>query len=318
MAHARDESSPLFAGNAAGTLRLIFYLALAVVLMVLDQRNGWMWRARDAAAAVVEPVYRLAGLPVAGMRTLSVAFGDRQHLTEQNQRLREDLLLANAKLNRMAAVAQQNQHLKELLDTRHSLELNVQLARVIGVDLGAYSHRLMLNVGARDGVKPGQPVIDAHGVMGQVIESLPTTSVVMLVTDPAHAIPVVVERSGLRTVAYGARDGSGLVLPNIPLSADVRPSDRLLTSGLGGRFRPGFPVGRVTEVAPAATGMFLVAQVQPAADIGRSEDVLLLHDQAEPDGPPAPAKPMGPPSELAPANAADAPATPPAPAGVSR
>lgn len=318
MAHARDESSPLFAGNAAGTLRLIFYLALAAVLMVLDQRNGWMWHVRNAAAAVVEPVYRLAGLPVAGMRTISVAFGDRQRLTEQNQRLREDLLLANAKLNRMAAVAQQNQHLKELLDTRRSLELNVQLARVIGVDLGAYSHRLMLNVGARDGVKAGQPVIDAHGVMGQVIESLPTTSLVMLVTDPAHAIPVVVERTGLRTVAYGSRGGDQLVLPTIPLAADMQPGDQLLTSGLGGRFPPGFPVGRVTAVAPAATGMFLVAQVQPAADIGRSEDVLLLHDQAEPDGPPAPAKPVGPPSDLAPSSAADGSSNPPAPPGVSR
>jgi rod shape-determining protein MreC len=218
----------------------------------------------------------------------------------------------------MAAVAQQNQHLKELLDTRRSLELNVQLARVIGVDLGAYSHRLMLNVGARDGVKAGQPVIDAHGVMGQVIESLPTTSLVMLVTDPAHAIPVVVERTGLRTVAYGSRGGDQLALPTIPLAADVEPGDQLLTSGLGGRFPPGFPVGRVTEVAPAATGMFLVAQVQPAADIGRSEDVLLLHDQAEPDGPPAPAKPVGPPSELAPSSAADGSSNPPDVSGTSR
>jgi rod shape-determining protein MreC len=304
MARARDETSPLFAGNAAGTLRLIFYLALAMVLMVLDHRNGWLWRLRYGTAVVVEPVYRLAGLPAAGVRTMSVAFADRQRLTEQNQRLREDLLLANAKLNRMSAVAEQNQRLKELLDTQHSLELNVQLARVIGVDMGAYRYQLTLNVGARDGVKPGQPVIDAHGVMGQVKEVLPTTSVVMLVTDPAHAIPVVIERSGLRTVAYGSHDGDQLTLPNIPLAADVRAGDRLLTSGLGGRFPPGFPVGEIRTVAPAATGMFLVAQAQPAADIDRSEDVLLLHDQAEPDGPPAPVKSMGPSSDLAPVTGA--------------
>lgn len=301
MARTRDESSPLFAGNAAGTLRLIVYLALSVVLMVLDHRNGWLWRVRSAASVVVEPMYRLADLPGAGIRTLSVAFADRKLLTEQNQRLREDLLLANARLNRMAGVAEQNLHLKELLDTRRSLGLKVQLARVVGVDLGAWQQRLVLNLGARDGVKPGQPVIDAHGVMGQVIEVLPTTSVVMLVTDPVHAIPVVVERSGLRTVAYGARDGSGLVLPNIPLSADVRLGDRLLTSGLGGRFPPGFPVGKVTAVTTDSTGMFRVARVRPAADIDRSEDVLLLHDQAEPDGPPAPAVPAGPPAALAPA-----------------
>lgn len=311
MARAREGSSPLFAGNAAGTLRLIVYLALAVVLMVLDQRNGWLWQLRSAASAVVEPVYRLAGLPAAGVHTLGVAFADRQLLTSQNQRLREDLLLANAKLNRMAAVAEQNQRLKELLDTQHSLELNVQLARVIGVDLGAYRYELTLNMGARDGVKPGQPVIDAHGVMGQVKEVLPTTSVVMLITDPAHAIPVVVERTGLRTMAYGSRDGDQLSLPTIPLAADVRAGDKLLTSGLGGRFPPGFPVGEIRSVAPAATGMFLVAIARPSADLDRSQDVLLLHDLAEPDGPPPPVTPMGPPADLAPASttSAAAPAT---------
>ncbi|HQU46431.1 MAG TPA: hypothetical protein PK867_26730, partial [Pirellulales bacterium] len=124
----------IFEGNAAGTLRLIVYLALAMVIMVLDHRNGWLWRARGAASWVVEPVYRLANLPGAGVRSLTVAFADRKLLTEQNQRLREDLLLANARLNRMAGVAEQNQHLKQLLDTRRSLELNVQLARVVGVD----------------------------------------------------------------------------------------------------------------------------------------------------------------------------------------
>lgn len=310
MARARDESSPLFAGNAAGTLRLIVYLALAVVLMVLDQRNGWLWRLRSTAAVVVEPVYRLAGLPAAGMHTLSIAFSDRQHLTAQNQRLREDLLLANAKLNRMAAVAEQNERLKQLLDTQHSLGLNVQLARVIGVDLGAYRYRLTLNMGSRDGVKPGQPVIDAHGVMGQVKEVLPHTAVVMLITDPSHAIPVTIARTGLRTVAYGTRDGDQLSLPNLPLAADVRVGDKLLTSGIGGRFPPGFPVGRIEHVAPAATGMFQVALAQPAADIDRSTDVLLLHDQAEPDGPPALPTPVGPPE-------APTPATPASPAAKS-
>jgi rod shape-determining protein MreC len=301
MAHARDESSPLFAGNSAGTLRLIVYLALALVLMVLDQRNGWLWRVRYSAAMVVEPIYRIAGLPSAGVHALSVAFADRQHLTVQNQRLREDLLLANAKLNRMAAVAEQNARLKELLETQRSLHLKVQLARVIGVDMGAYRYRLTLNMGARDGVAPGQPVIDAHGVLGQVREVLPTSSMVMLITDPTHALPVVIERSGLRTVAYGSRDGDNLMLPDIPLAADVRVGDHLLTSGIGGRFPAGFPVGEIRAVKPAASGMFLEAQAQPAADIDRADDVLLLHDLAEPHGPPAPDPRMGPPADLAPA-----------------
>jgi len=321
MALAREESSPLFAGTVAGTLRLIMYLALAMVLMVLDHRNGWIWRLRYATNVLVEPVYRLASLPSAGMRAASVAFADRNRLTEQNQRLREDLLLANAKLNRMATVAEQNQRLKGLLDTQRSLELNVQLARVIDVDLGTYRHRMLLNVGARDGVKAGQVVIDAHGVIGQVVEVMPTTSLVMQVTDPDHAIPVVIERTGLRTVAYGSRDGGLLSLPNISMASDVHAGDKLLTSGLGGRFPPGFPVGEIRSVEQSASGLFLEGRAQPLADLDRSEDVLLLHDLAEPVGPPAAVDPSGPPTGLAPspaesssvapaAHAADAPAAP--------
>jgi rod shape-determining protein MreC len=180
----------------------------------------------------------------------------------------------------------------------------VQLARVIGVDLGAYRYQLTLNMGSRDGVEPGQPVIDAHGVMGQVKAVLPHTAVVMLITDPSHAIPVTIARTGLRTVAYGSRDGDQLSLPNLPLAADVRAGDKLLTSGIGGRFPPGFPVGRIESVAPAATGMFQVALATPAADLDRSTDVLLLHDQAEPKGPPDLPLPEGPPQALAPAASA--------------
>ncbi|RDS79772.1 rod shape-determining protein MreC [Dyella psychrodurans] len=306
MPLAREESSPLFAGTAAGTLRLIFYLALAMVLMVLDHRNGWLWRLRYATAIVVEPVYRLASLPADGMHAMSVAFADRRMLTEENQRLREDLLLANAKLNRMSAVAQQNERLKELLDTQRSLELHVQMARVIGVDLGAYRYRMMINVGARDGVKAGQPVIDAHGVMGQVINVLPTSSMVMLVTDPDHALPVMIERTGLRTIAYGSRSGEQLTLPMIPMAADVRPGDKLLTSGLGGRFPEGFPVGEIRSVGPGQAGTFLEARAQPSADLDRTDEVLLLHDLAEPAGPPPPANPAGPPADEAPAPATSA------------
>ena len=303
MPLAREESSPLFAGTAAGTLRLIFYLAMAMVLMVLDHRNGWLWRLRYATAIVIEPVYRLASLPADGFHALSVAFADRRMLTEQNQRLREDLLLANAKLNRMAAVAEQNQRLKELLDTQHSLELHVQLARVIGMDMGAFRHRIMINLGARDGIRSGQPVIDAHGVVGQIVDVLPNSATVMLVTDPDHALPVVVQRTGLRTVAYGSRNEQQLTLPNVPMAADVRPGDKLLTSGLGGRFPQGFPVGEISSVDPAPSGMFLEAHAQPGADLDRSDEVLVLHDLAEPAGPPPPATPAGPPASEAPAPA---------------
>ncbi|MHC1480374.1 rod shape-determining protein MreC [Frateuria aurantia] len=299
MALPREGGPSLFAGPIAGTLRLVMYLAIALVVMVLDHRNGWMYHVRYAASVIVEPLYRLAGQPSRSLHALTVAFADRSLLTEQNRELRQDLLLANAKLSRMSEVARQNTHLRELLDTQHSLDINVQLARVIGVDLGAFRHRLTINLGSRQGVQAGQPVIDAHGLLGQVVNVLPTTAEVMLVTDPDHAVPVTIERTGLRTVAYGSHDEGLLTLPEIPGAADVRAGDRLLTSGLGGRFPAGFPVGTVIA-AGASNGMFLEASARPAADIDRADEVLLLHDLAEPIGPPGPAPQVGPPAALAP------------------
>ena len=122
--------------------------------------------------------------------------------------------------------------------------------------------------------------------MGQIVEVLPNTSVAMLITDPTHAIPVVVERTGLRTIAYGSGAIDRLELPNIPISADVQVGDQLLTSGLGGRFPAGFPVGEIALVSTDASGMFAAASAQPAAALDRSGDVLLLRDQPQPYGPP--------------------------------
>lgn len=304
MTLTRDGGS-LFSANMAGTLRLIVYLALASVSMVLDHRGHWLAKVRYGTAVMVEPIYRLAGLPAEGLHAARVAFADRKRLTEDNRQLRVDLLLANARLNHMAAISRQNTRLKKLLDTRRNLHMNVQLARVIDIDLGAFSHRITLDVGARQGVNVGQVVIDAHGIMGQVTEVLPSTCTVMLITDPEHAIPVTDSRTGMRTVAYGSHETGLLRLPTIPVSADVRDGDTLVSSGLGGRFPPGFPVATVTHVEPQVSGMFLTAQARPAADMDRSGEVLLLRDLAPPVGPPEPAGAAGPPAALAPEAAAD-------------
>ncbi|MCE5233673.1 MAG: rod shape-determining protein MreC [Mizugakiibacter sp.] len=308
---ARNGTAPLFSDTAAGTLRLIGYLALACVLMVVDQRGGWLARLRYAGALAVEPIYRLAALPAGLVQDARLALAERSGLTDENRRLREALLLAQARLNRLDAIADQNQRLKELLDVRHVLGMNVQLARLLDIDLDPFRHRIVLDAGARDSVAVGQVVIDAHGVMGQVVEVLPHMAVAMLITDPNHALPVTVERTGLRTVAYGTGAIDQLKLPNIPLSARVQVGDRLVTSGLGGRFPAGFPVGEIVQIGPDQAGMFAVAIARPAAALDRSGEVLLLHDLAEPVGPPAPVAPVGPPAQLAPAAApAAAPGAP--------
>jgi rod shape-determining protein MreC len=213
--------------------------------------------------------------------------------------LRQALILARARLNRVAALATQNTRLKALLDAQKNLGLEVQLARLIDIDLDPYRHRVVIDAGSNQGVAAGQPVIDADGVMGQITEVLPNTSVAMLVTDPNHATPISIERTGLRTIAYGSGAIDGLTLPNIPISADIRVGDRLVTSGMGGRFPAGFPVGTVRDIGTDPSGLFAVAVATPSAALDRSSEVLLLHDLAEPYGPPDLAPVFGPPAELA-------------------
>jgi rod shape-determining protein MreC len=293
---SNDSSTPLFAAGASSTLRLIGYLALAIVLMVADHRGAYLERVRWSLSLAIEPLYRLAALPARLAQQGRLAIADREQLTEQNAELSRQLMLAQARLNRLATLSTQNQRLQELLDVQHSLNIGVQLAKIIDVDTDPFRHRVMLNVGVNQGVSVGQAVIDAHGIMGQVIEVLPNTAMVMLISDPAHALPVVVERTGLRTIARGGGALDMLELPNVPVSAELKIGDRLLSSGLGGHFPAGFPVGEIRKISNDVTGMFAAATAAPSAALDRSGEVLVLHELPDPVGPPEPAPPSGPPA----------------------
>jgi len=196
-------------------------------------------------------------------------------------------------------VQEQNQRLQRLLDVQRSLGLGAQLARLIDVDPGPFHRRIVLNLGSVDGVAVKQAVIDGTGVMGQIVETLPHTSTVMLITNPAHAIPVAIERTGLRTIAKGGSNADTLELPNIPISADVKIGDRLITSGLGGIYPAGFPVGEIRAIANDASGMFAAALATPSAALDRSGEVLVLHEVPDAIGPPDLAPDTGPPASLA-------------------
>lgn len=295
----RNETASLFAEGAVGTLRLIAYLALAVTVMVIDHRGQYLTRLRAAGSLLVEPAWRLAAVPSELMRATQGAITAQSRLLDENRRLREALLLAQARLTRLDAMVAQNARLKALLVAQENLGLAVQLAHLVDVDLDPFRHRVVIDVGAVQGIRVGQPVIDAEGIMGQVVEVLPRSSVVLLITDPTHAIPVVVERSGLRAIAYGSGAIDRLELPNIPISGDIRVGDRLLTSGLGGRFPAGFPVGRIRTISNDDSGLFAAAVATPAAALDRGSEVLLLQDQPQPYGPPGPEEDGGSPAAAA-------------------
>jgi rod shape-determining protein MreC len=281
MASTGADPGPLFNDGRAGTLRLVGYLVLGVAAMVADHHSGWLARARASAASLTGPLYWLASAPARTADAVQDMVGDRQALLAENQALRERVLLAEARLARLGAVQDQNARLRLLLDARTRLGLKAQLAELVDVDLDPFRHRVLLDSGADAGVRVGQAVMDASGVMGQVIEVKPEQALLILVTDPGHALPVTVLRTGLRTIAYGTGDLGTLRLPHIPFSADVRPGDQLVTSGLGGGFPSGLPVATIRHVEPDDSATFVRALATPSAGMSRSGEVLVLHDQRE-------------------------------------
>jgi rod shape-determining protein MreC len=263
-------------GDVAGTLRLLAYLALAIALIVLDHRGGWLAQVRARSELVVQPLWWLAGLPGRLGQGLHDDARLRSQLSAENKVLRNALLISGARLARLQTATAENGRLRGLLGAAERGGLDVQLAPILDIDLDPTRQRLILDAGSRDGVQMGQSVIDAGGLLGQIIAVMPSTSTVLLLTDPDHAVPVVVARTGVRLVAYGKGRSDQLQLLNVPLSSDVKVGDSVITSGLGGRFPSGFAVGTVTRLEPDDSRAFLVGDVRPAAQLDRGRDVLLL------------------------------------------
>lgn len=286
--------APRLSEGAGSTLPLLAYLALATLLMVADQRGGFASQARIYLSTLAEPVWWIASSPGRIVERTREVFATRAGLQDENDRLRRDLQASNARLHRLSAVAEENLRLRELLGGTRGYRLSARLAGIVDVDLDPTRQRIVLDAGADRGVEVGQAMIDAGGVLGQVIEVSAGHSTALLLTDPEHAVPVQVARSGLRTIAFGTGRTDVLRLPNIPQSADIRVGDRLVTSGIGGRFPAGFPVGVVERLQPDDTRLFVVAEARPAARLDRGVEVLLVSNTLDTvdDGPPLPAPPQ--------------------------
>lgn len=263
-------------GEVASTLRLLAYLALTITLIFLDHRGGWLSQVRAHADVVTQPLWWVAGLPGRlGTRMQDDAI-TRSRLVEENRQLRNELLVANARLTRLQTATIDNAQLRALLGVKTSRGLDVQLAPILNIDLDPTRQRLVLDAGSRDGVRLGQAVIDAGGLMGQIIQTTPSHSIALLLTDPDHAVPVVVARNGVRLIAYGRGRSDQLELSDVPLNSGVKVGDTIVTSGLGGHFPAGFPVGTIVALRPDESHAFLIGDLRPAAQLDRGRDVLLL------------------------------------------
>ncbi len=277
-------------------LRALVLIGLSVLLMVADHRQQGLAQIRAGLSAAAYPLQMLVHSPVAAWDWLSSSLRTHRELLAENAALKDTARENDLRLLRLEAIEQENQRLRALVNAAPRDSERVQAAIIMRVDLDPLRHRVLIDRGTRDGVTRGQAVIDASGVFGQTINVGPMAAEVILLSDPTHAIPVQVERNGLRTIAVGTGDAARLTLPYLPRNADVQADDLLVSSGLGGVFPAGLPVARITEVKRDPSQPLAIVSARPAAALDRDREVLLLWSQprvalpaAEPPPPAAPA-----------------------------
>ena len=219
-------------------------VSLSVVLMVMDHKYKSLESVRDALSLLVYPIQLVVELPGSMSDWFNESLATRRKLQEEIDSLRTQHFMQQAQMQKFSALQEENMRLRELLDSSFEIGEKVLIAELMSVNLDPYKHQVMINKGELHDIYPGQPLVDAEGVMGQIVHAGPYTSTAMLITDTSHAIPVQVNRNGLRSIALGSGTINRLELPYIPNSADIQPGDLLITSGLGGRFPPGYPNAR--------------------------------------------------------------------------
>ncbi len=265
-------------------MRLLVLTVLSVALMVVDARFDTLKPLRSNLAQIITPFYWLAERPLRLWESVSQQFSSRDELIAENEKLKAEALLLQRRLQKLATLTEQNVRLRELLNSAALVDEQVLVGELIGIDPNPFTHRILIDKGEKDGVFLGQPVLDALGLMGQVVEVMPYTARVLLLTDTTHSIPVQVNRNGLRAIAVGTGNPESLELRHVADTADIKEGDLLVSSGLGQRFPAGYPVATVKEVIHDSGQPFAVVRAVPTARLNRSRYLLLVFsDQRSPE-----------------------------------
>lgn len=270
-----------FAPAPGAGLKTVFLVLLSVVLMTLDRQAGHLDRVREGLAVLVYPVRAAVDVPHAAWQWFATSLDSRADLLAENAELKRELLEMRAGQQRLAALQAENDRLRKLLDSSQRVEQNVQVAALLRADLDPFRHRVTINRGSNAGVTAGMALLDAQGVIGQVTLATLGSSEAILITDPGHAIPVEINRNGVRTVALGTGALDRLELPFLPNSADIEEGDLLVTSGLGGRFPRGYPVAVVESIERDPGQAFANIVARPTASLDRIHEVLIVESPVE-------------------------------------
>lgn len=263
--------------------RAFALLLLSLLLMFLDHRDNHLDAVRNAISAAVYPMRIIVAAPVNFWAWASDLSKSKKELQTENSRLRAEILLTAARLQRLTSLEAENNRLRDFLEARRRVQDEVRVVTIMAVDANPFKHNIVLDLGSLQGVYAGQAIINADGIIGVVMEAGPLTSDAILISDPGHALLVEVNRNGLRTLAYGTGEFGRLDLPGLPNNADIRTGDLLVTSGLGGTFPSGYPVAVVDTVTRIPQDAFAEVTATPTAALDQMREVMLIwsaqHDE---------------------------------------
>lgn len=278
MARAIEHhQTPVFFVRGPSPLaRLLFFAALSFVLMATDARLHYLTEVRQGFVALLQPLEVVASAPAKLYLSTREYLTGHHALYMENRMLRARALEHARELQRLRSLEVENAHLRDLLDAAIMLQPTARLAEILHMGRDPFTHKVVVNLGARQNIVPGQAVVDAEGVIGQVTRVYPFSSEVTLITDKGLSIPVQVERNGLRAIVFGQGQGNLIDLPYLPPNVDVREGDMLVTSGIDGVYPAGLAVARVTTIERDPDSPFAHIVCTPIAGIENHKQILLL------------------------------------------
>jgi len=256
----------LFLQGPSVTLRTMILVVASIALMTIDHRWNHLEIVRNTLSHILYPLQYTIDLPIRLFDWTEKTLSRQQTLLEENKALLDELLQSHVSLQKLDILEKENTRLRDLLSATPKVKEKVLISEILTVDINPYRQLIILNKGASEGVYPGQPIIDANSL----------SSTAILITDANHALPVQIDRTGLRSIAFGTGQSGILELRHITHSADMRIGDKLITSGLGGRFPPNYPVAIITSVERPAGEAFASIKAEPLALLDRSREVLLV------------------------------------------
>lgn len=268
-------------GGGRSSIGFAVALIFSIFLMFSDYHYRYLDTVRSGFSLIVSPLQYAVDYPVRVIGWVQSLVCAKKTLIDENMRLRYQETMLEAELQKLLIIQKENSQLKELLLTSSAADTHTMAAQILAVDTSTARQIVILNKGKRDGVYIGQPVLDAKGVMGQIIDIGPMTSTLLLISDSKSAVPIRNNRTGERAILVGMNSMEQLSLVNLPKTSSIHPGDVLVTSGLGRRYPEGYPVGKVESVRSIPGEDFVKVMVRPVALLNRNRLVLLIWPDVE-------------------------------------